>query len=60
VVTGSLCCPHADASVCDIHCTFVDPSLVVQYADDDDYDCGDYDNLYPRLLPLHYDDDDRA
>jgi len=60
MVTGSLCCPHADANVYGIHYTFVNPSLVVQYVDDDDCDYDDYDNLYPRLLPLHYDDDDRA
>ena len=61
MVTDSLRCLHADANVCDIHHTFVDPSLVVQYVDDDDYGYDDYDNLYPlRLLPLHYDDDDRA
>ena len=60
MVTGSLCCLHADASVCDTHYTFVNPSLVALYVDDDDYDYGNYDNLYPSLLPLHYDDDDRA
>ena len=59
MATGSLH-PHADASVCDIHYTFVNPSLVVQYADDDDYGYDDYGNLYPHLLPLHYDDDVRA
>ena len=60
VVTDSLCCPRVDANVYDIHYTFVNPSLVVQYVDDDDYDYGDYDSLYLLLLPLHYDDDVRA
>ena len=60
MVTGSLCCLHADANVCDIHYTFVNPSLVVPYVDDDDYGYGDYDSLYLLLIPLHYDDDDRA
>ena len=60
MVTGSLCCLHADANVCDIHYNFVNPSLVALYVDDDDCDYDDYDSLYLLLLPLHYDDDDRA
>lgn len=60
MVIGSLCCPRADANVYGIHYTFVNPSLVVQYVDDDDYGYGDCDNLYQRLLPLRYDDDDCA